>query len=132
MTSILITGANRGLGLEFVKQFLSSVPTPKHIIAICRQPDKADQLKAVANGSNGTVHVVKLDVKDYAQYDQVVKQVGDIVGEDGIDLLINNAGIAIRTGLDDITPEKMIENFEVNSVTPLMFSKALLPLLKVS
>lgn len=131
MTSILITGANRGLGLEFVKQFLSSVPTPKHIIATCRQPDKADQLKTVANGSNGTVHVVKLDVKDYAQYDQVVKQVGDIVGEDGIDLLINNAGIAIRAGLDDITPEKMIENFEINSVTPLIFTKALLPLLKV-
>ncbi len=40
--SVFITGANRGLGLEFVKQFLKLAEPPKYIFAACRSPDKAE------------------------------------------------------------------------------------------
>ena len=40
--SVLVTGANRGLGLEFVKQFLKLVKPPVHVFAACRDPEKAE------------------------------------------------------------------------------------------
>ncbi len=128
-TSVLITGANRGIGLEFVRQLVTLSPPPKYIIATSRQGsnEELDKLKA----NNSSVHVLKLDIRKYSDYEQFVTQVRQIVGEHGIDLLINNAGIAIRGDLQNVTPEEMLENFEVNSVAPLMLTKALLPLLKV-
>ena len=42
VNSVLVTGANRGLGLEFVKQFLRLPKPPKHVFAGCRTPDKAE------------------------------------------------------------------------------------------
>ena len=93
--SVLVTGANRGIGLEFVRQFLSLSPPPKHIIATCRAPDSADELKKLASGQ---VHVLALDVKNYASYSGLVEQVGQIVGNDGLDLLVNNAGVRVKSG----------------------------------
>jgi len=129
LTSILITGANRGIGLEFVKQLSSLSPPPKYIIATSRQPENEELEKLKA--ANDSIHIVKLDTKKYSDYDQFVSQVGQIVGEQGIDVLINNAGILLRDTIETVTPQNMLENFEVNSVTPLMLTKALLPLLKV-
>jgi len=130
--SVLVTGANRGIGLEFVRQFLSLSPPPKHIIVTCRAPESADELKKLASSASGQVHVLALDVKNYASYSGLVEQVGQIVGNDGLGLLVNNAGIASESGLEEVTPQEMMENFEVNSVTPLMITKALLPLLQLS
>jgi len=129
--SVLVTGANRGLGLEFVKQLVSSSRPPKAVIATCRNPTDASALQDVAKSANN-VHVLKLDVADYASYDAFVQEVGNIVGEDGLNLLINNAGIMRGNKLSDVDPKNMIENFEVNVVSPLMLTKALLPLLQCS
>ena len=96
--SVLVTGANRGIGLEFVRQFLSLSPPPKHIIATCRTPESADELKKLASSSSGRVHVLALDVKNYESYSGLVEQVGQIVGNDGLDLLVNNAGVLFRSG----------------------------------
>ncbi|CAG2168022.1 unnamed protein product, partial [Oppiella nova] len=74
----------------------------------------------------------QLEGTNYNSFPQFVKQVEAIVGDQGLDTLINNAGIAITTLLDSVTAEDMLKNFEVNSVAPLMLTKALLPLLKVS
>ena len=130
LQSVIVTGANRGIGLEFVRQLLSNSPPPKHLIATTRQQSNQDLDKLRSN--NGSLHVLKLDTKNYGQFEEFVSQVGQIVGEDGVDTLINNAGVAIRNNLEDVTAKDMIENFEVNSVAPLMLTKALLPLLKVS
>jgi len=129
--SALVTGANRGIGLGFVRQLLALSPPLKNIIATCRTPDSADQLNQLASAASGQVHVVPLEVKNYDSYDSLVKHVGQIVGDDGLDLLIKNAGMLIHSGLDKVTPQEMMEIFEVNSVTPLMITKAFLPLLQV-
>ncbi|CAG2178992.1 unnamed protein product, partial [Oppiella nova] len=78
------------------------------------------------------LHVLQLEGTNYSSFPEFVKQVEAIVGDQGLDTLINNAGIALRDGLDSVTAEVMLKNFEVNSVAPLMLTKALLPLLKVS
>ncbi|KAK4337010.1 hypothetical protein RND71_043965 [Anisodus tanguticus] len=130
--SVLITGANRGIGLEFVKQFIKlGSNNVNYIIASCRNPEKASELNDLAK-VNENLNILKLDVKDYSKYNEFYNNLFSIVGDKGLDLLINNAGILIRSELDDITPEKMIENFEINTVTPLMLTKSLLPLLKLS
>ncbi|CAG2177324.1 unnamed protein product, partial [Oppiella nova] len=78
------------------------------------------------------LHVLQLEGTNYNSFPQFVKQVEAIVGDQGLDTVINNAGILIVKSLDSVTAEDMLKNFEVNSVAPLMFTKALLPLLKVS
>jgi len=64
--SVLITGCNRGIGLELVKQFLKVDNPPQHIIATCRKPDEAKELTELASGNN-SVTVIPLDVKNYDQ-----------------------------------------------------------------
>ncbi|KFM58979.1 hypothetical protein X975_00629, partial [Stegodyphus mimosarum] len=49
--SVLITGANRGIGLEFVKQFLSLPKPPQVLFATCRNPSKADDLQQIAKSN---------------------------------------------------------------------------------
>lgn len=130
LQTVLITGANRGLGLEMVRQLLASLSPPEHVIATTRQSsnEELDKLKAL----NPRLHVLKLETRDYQTFEEFIQSVEQIVGDQGIDTLINNAGIWIRTDeLINVTPNAMITNLEVNSVAPLMLTKALLPLLKV-
>jgi len=129
IANVLVTGANRGIGLEFVKQFLALAQPPKHLFATCRDPAKAEELNKVAS-SNVNVHVLKLEVKDYAAYPALVQQVTDVIGDNGLDVLINNAGLYHNVSIDKGGPELMVDNFEVNSVTPLMITRAFLPLLR--
>ncbi|XP_053205296.1 C-factor-like [Panonychus citri] len=129
--SILITGANRGLGLEFVKQFVNYEPKVETIIAVCRNPGNAQELTQVSS-ANENVTIIELDVRDYSKYDQSYEKIASIVGDKGLDLLINNAGIALRGNLDVVEPKDMMENFEVNVVAPLMFARKLIPLIKPS
>ena len=129
LKSIIVTGANRGLGLELVRQLLALSPAPKYVIATTRQAvnEELDKLKS----KNTSLHVLQFNANDYSKYDEFVAQIGRIVGDYGVDTLINNAGIALPDNLNDTTPEKMLTNFKVNTVSPLMLTKALLPLLKV-
>lgn len=130
--SVLITGANRGIGLQLVKEFLRLGNSKvANVLATYRDPSTAKELNELAK-SNSNLSLLQLDTKNYAGYDAFRDQVAAIVGDKGLNLLINNAGILLRTSLDDVTPEKMLENFEVNTVTPLMLSKALLSLLRKS
>ncbi|CAG2176145.1 unnamed protein product, partial [Oppiella nova] len=102
----------------------------KHVIATTRQSShpELDQLR---DKHPNRLHVLQIESKDYKSYEGFAKKVADIVGDRGLDTLINNAGIFLWKKLDSVTAEDMIENFEVNSVAPLMLTKALLPLLKV-
>ena len=130
--SVLITGANRGIGLQLVKEFLKLGNNKvANVLATYRDPATADELNDLAK-SNKNLSLLQLDMKDYAGYDAFRDRVAAIVGEHGLNLLINNAGIALRGSLENITPEQMLENYEVNVVTPLILSKTLLPLLRKS
>lgn len=109
--------------MEFVKQLL---PISGRIIATTRTTS-ADLEKMKADN----LFVVPYDATNYDSYAQVVEKVASITSGEGIDLLINNAGIYIRDSLDKVNPKDMMTNIEVNAVAPLMLTKALLPLLKV-
>jgi NAD(P)-dependent dehydrogenase (short-subunit alcohol dehydrogenase family) len=121
MTTILVTGANRGIGLEFVMQYAAE---DADVIACCRAPDKAAALNAI----KGKVRVMALDVADPKS---VAALVGALNGE-AIDILINNAGVGGPRG----RPESVIDFdlwlniFGVNSVAPAMIAIALYPNLK--
>lgn len=84
----------------------------------------------MAQGSDGKVQVVTLDVRNYSSYAGVVDLVSGVVGDDGLSGLINNAGIYNKVDLLTGDPQLMVENFEVNAVTPLMLTRAFLPLLQ--
>jgi len=132
--SVLITGCNRGIGLELIKQFLRhKTPSPSVVIATCRNPDKADELRAVAKDYSN-LHILPLDVNDCDSFGDFAKKVGDIVGPDnGLNLLVNNAGVlpSNRT-LETVTPEDMMLAYKTNCIGPMFLTRALLPLLKTA
>jgi len=129
--SVLITGANRGLGLEFVKQLLSLPVPPKHILAVCRAPDKSPELQKFAKG-NSSVHIIGCEITDPKQHDKAVADVHKIVGDAGLNILINNAGIFDQklAHVEMYTRQNLMEHIDLNLVAPLLLTKAFLPLLK--
>lgn len=128
--NILITGASRGIGLEFVKQY-SALASTKMIFATCRNESKAPELKQIA-AANDKVKILELEVRDYDKYAKIVDEVGKAVGSDGLNLLINNAGIHIKADFHDAKRDDMMEVYEVNVVAPLLLTRALTPLLQTS
>ncbi len=84
MQSVLITGANRGIGLELTRQYAHAGWT---VIACCRQPGSADDLSALKNES--AVEIQQLDVSDLDS----IRHLADRLEHRPIDLLINNAGM---------------------------------------
>ncbi|XP_067655373.1 C-signal-like [Haliotis asinina] len=128
--SVFITGANRGLGLGFVKHFLGLAKPPTYVFATCRQPDQATELTRLAK-ENGRVRMVKLDVREDEEIAAAVVEVEKVVGDDGLNLLLNNAGVNHQErGLESLTREKMNYHFDCNVTAPLLISKAFLPLLR--
>lgn len=130
-SSIFITGASRGIGLEFVKQYAPLAST-KLLFATCRSESKSTELKQVAANYPDKVKIVELDVKDYDKYEKVVTEVTKSVGSDGLNLLINNAGIHIKADFHDAKRDDMLEVYEVNVVAPLLLTRAFTPLLQAS
>ncbi|XP_059469852.1 C-signal [Neocloeon triangulifer] len=132
MKTVLITGCNRGLGLEFVRQLVGLKNPPSKIIATCRSIDKAQELNALKS-QNQNIHILELDVTNFDKYNEISEQAKDIVGDDGLNVLINNAGVTTKfTRLNMVKQEQIIENLIINAVAPIMFTKALLPLLKTA
>ena len=72
--SVLITGGNRGIGLEFARQFLTQkVLNFEKIIVTCRDPLVATELNELKNVYPTQLHIIKLDVTEWDTYDNLVK-----------------------------------------------------------
>ena len=129
--SILITGANRGLGLELVKHFLASSSRPQHVIATSRSlgGEKSKELEELA-AKEACLSVIQLSVDNPATFSTAVGVIDGIVQEYGLNVLVNNAGINLSKGIEDVTVEDMTELFATNTIGPLMLTQSLLPLLK--
>ncbi|GMT23271.1 hypothetical protein PFISCL1PPCAC_14568, partial [Pristionchus fissidentatus] len=126
-SSILITGANRGIGLGFVHHYLS-LPSVKHVFATAREPEKATELNSIYDNR---LHVVRMDVRCDQSIIDAEKQISSIVGSDGLTLLINNAGILDRYDID-ATPSRsrILTTMDINVAGPIVVSQVFLPLLR--
>lgn len=91
MASFLITGANRGLGLAFTKYLVSLTASQVSIIFAAARSESA-ALKEVIASSGGRVVYIKLEITNEENVKEAVRQVEKILGDKGLDVLINNAG----------------------------------------
>uniref|UniRef100_A0A3B4FSL2 Uncharacterized oxidoreductase C24B10.20-like n=1 Tax=Pundamilia nyererei TaxID=303518 RepID=A0A3B4FSL2_9CICH len=120
--SVLITGASRGLGLQLVDSLASGQFSPGKIIATCRNPGNAQELQELAE-KHPNIHIITLDVVNQESIEKSVEEVSKLVQEEGLNCLINNAGIKVVADFHSVTTEMMIENFHTNTVAPLMITK---------
>ena len=88
--------ASRGIGLEMTRQLLQS-PT-NTVLAACRTPSNAVALQDLAKEAAGTLHVLKLDVNSTDSIRAAADEAAKILGNTGIDYIVNNAGVRERHG----------------------------------
>jgi NAD(P)-dependent dehydrogenase (short-subunit alcohol dehydrogenase family) len=118
MTTILVTGANRGIGLEIVRQYASD---GADIIACCRKPADAKELNVLAK--SGKVRVMALDVGDASS----AAGLAQALRGEAIDILINNAGVfgPERQSASESDYDGFAHTFRINGIGPLIVSQAL-------
>nr|WP_321445895.1 SDR family oxidoreductase [uncultured Cohaesibacter sp.] len=128
MKQCIITGSNRGIGLELVRVYLDRPDW--HVHACCREPERADDLRELVTAHLGRITLHKVDVTDQASIDAMASRLEGCPA----DLLINNAGImgGSRQGLDDMDYDAWAGVFAVNSMAPMRVTQSLLPNLKAS
>ena len=119
--TVLITGANRGIGLEFVRQFAER---GWNVIATARTPKKADELNALA-AENSQIVVEQLDVTDHTRIDWLAA----IYKDQPIDILLSNAGITPKYAsafkrLQGVDFDMALQSLEVNAIAPLKLAQA--------
>lgn len=121
MATVLITGTNRGIGLEFTAQYLAR---GDRVIATCRDVDAATDLKALGD-AHESLQILPLDVASVDSMQAFLSQLGDTP----IDIFINNAGVYGPKSAEfgDIDPEVWAWVLKVNSVSPLILTQLLQP-----
>lgn len=113
---VLITGANRGIGLEFVRQYAEAGWS---VIACCRDLAQATDLQALVN-TYPDIQAYALDVADFAAIEDLAARLKGVK----IDVLINNAGVYPHSDLDHADTEQWLHAFKVNSMAPYKMATA--------
>lgn len=121
----LVTGANRGIGLEFVRQLLAR---GDRVVAACRQPGKATALNHLAGDYPGRLRVLPLDVAGARSREAFAHELPLVC--ERLDLLVNNAGV-LHSGerFGQLTEANFDDSFRINASGPLLLTQALAPLL---
>lgn len=126
----LVTGANRGLGLEFARQLLAR---GEAVIATCRRPGKAPALNALAGEYPGRLRVLPLDVADPRSIAELERELPLLEGmlADGtlsLRLLVNCAGV-LHSGerFGSVAAATLEDSFRTNAAGPLLLAQALAP-----
>ncbi|EHQ52253.1 short-chain dehydrogenase/reductase SDR [Ectothiorhodospira sp. PHS-1] len=117
--TVVITGANRGIGLMFAQQYAEA---GARVLAACRHPEQARELSRLAAKTRGRVSVHPLDVTNPAQ----IQALAGILTDTPVDILINNAGsYGPASAFGDTDVEGWLETFQINTVAPLKIMEAL-------
>lgn len=122
---VVVTGSNRGLGLEFVRQLIKPASL---VVATCRHPENSPELQQLAALNNHKIRIEKLDLRNPADIPNFVKNTSAAIrGAGGLGCLINNAGMAPRAArYSRVTADQMAEAFAVNVTAPLLLARDLL------
>ncbi len=119
--TVLITGANRGLGLEFCRQYAEA---GWRVIATCRLPAAATELAALAE-EYPDIQIESLDVSDFAQIDALAEKLAD----ETIDVLLNNAGVygdSQEKGFGQLDYKAWVSTLTINTMAPVKMAEAFL------
>ena len=124
METVLITGASRGIGLELTRQFLA---LGYKVISTYRGQPSVELQQLL---SRGPLSLVELEVTDAQSIHDLTNRLADTQ----IDILINNAGVlgADDQSLNALDPQDWLKTFSVNTIAPLMVSRAVLKSMKNS
>lgn len=134
MATVLVTGSNRGIGLEFVRQYTAD---GWDVIAACRNPAQAAELQKLA-GAHKNIRIETLDVANDTSIAALAKKLGDTA----LDVLINNAGVPSlgrasnpqvdnytdpQTEFGGLNAAQYLEALKINAVAPVIVTQALVP-----
>jgi NAD(P)-dependent dehydrogenase (short-subunit alcohol dehydrogenase family) len=127
METILITGANRGIGLELTRQYLKE---QKRVFAACRTPEAAQSLSRLKLSNPETLRIYPLEVTD----EHSVKTLADALHNETIDVLINNAGISggEKQDIPEMDYSRWALTLAVNTISPFRVTVAMLDNLRRS
>lgn len=124
MTTVLITGAGRGIGLALTEQFLQK---GHHVLATYRDEATANDLLALSRSSKN-LKLIKMDVSQESTWGEFKA----VVTQSPPDILINNAGVigSQSASIRDVSVKQLTDVFSVNTFAPLMISRFVAPLMK--
>jgi len=121
----LVTGANRGLGLELCRQLLAR---GDRVVAACRQPGKATALNTLAGEHPGRLHVTPLDVAEPKSHAALARELSLLTEGEPLDLLVNNAGV-LRGGerYGSVQAADLETSFRTHALGPFLLVQTLTP-----
>lgn len=123
MGVVLITGANRGIGLEFARQYAKE---GVGVIATCRRPEEAKELSLLGERfSNLSIEQLDLSSDDDLQALCLTLEKSNVQ----LDILISNAGVLLNEKFGEWTRQKFADTFDVNVTGPAMLAQSMLPFL---
>lgn len=120
MATVLITGTNRGIGLEFVKQYLKR---GDRVLATCRDPQAAGELTELA-ATNGDLQLYSLDVSNETS----VAEFADAIKDEAIDMFINNAGVygPRDASFGNVGAAEWEQVMQVNAIAPMLLTQQII------
>ena len=130
MKSFLVTGASKGLGLEFTKQYLHK---GFRVFGLSRHPQDSNELRRLGDQFPGNLMLFKVDVGDEKARQSFYQQL--CTQTESLELLINSAGILSSNeefsfAFGNLRQEDLCKTLQINAIAPLMLVQQVIPLLK--